>query len=135
MGNRSRAARIVAGKIGAPLEIVERRMLGEYENGLGRNWHDPDHMKFYRDGETNFPYLSDGMWFLTQLKRWGFLREDPDYLAVAQKVNRIDLYREAAAGAKVPVPADPMRASTLIDGRIWDGRDPAAYAGGFEIRA
>jgi nitrate/nitrite transport system substrate-binding protein len=82
-----------------------------------------------------FPYLSDGMWFLTQHKRWGLLKEDPDYLAVAKKVNRIDLYKEAAALAKVPVPGSEMRSSTLMDGKTWDGKDPKAYAAGFAIKA
>ena len=51
-------------------------------------------MKFYNDGTVNFPYLSDGMWFLTQHRRWGLLKEHPDYLAVAKQVNQIDLYRK-----------------------------------------
>ena len=34
-------------------------------------------MKFYNDGYVNFPFLSDGMWFLTQHRRWGLLKEDP----------------------------------------------------------
>jgi hypothetical protein len=32
------------------------------------------------------------MWFLTQHKRWGLMAGDPDYLAVAKKVNRLDVY-------------------------------------------
>ena len=46
------------------------------------------------------------MWFLTQHKRWGLLKEDPDYLAVAQKVNQIEIYKQAAALTKTPVPKD-----------------------------
>jgi hypothetical protein len=38
---------------------------------------------FHGDGEATFPWLSDGMWFMTQHRRWGLLREDLDYLAVA----------------------------------------------------
>ena len=37
------------------------------------------------------------MWFLTQHRRWGLLKEDPDYLAVAKKVNQIEIYKQAAA--------------------------------------
>ncbi len=37
---------------------------------------------------------------MTQHRRWGLLKSDPDYLAVAKKVNRIDIYKEAAAAAK-----------------------------------
>jgi nitrate/nitrite transport system substrate-binding protein len=68
------------------------------------------------------------MWFLTQQRRWGLLRADPDYEAVAREVNRIDLYRDGAALAGVAVPGASMRSSTLIDGRVWDGSEPAAYA-------
>jgi hypothetical protein len=57
------------------------------------------------------------MWFLTQHRRWGLLKDDPDYLAVAQKVNRIEIFKEAAA-AKTPLPKEPMRESTLIDGGL-----------------
>ena len=77
-------------------------MLGRYQNGLGKTWDDPNHMKFFNDGAVNFPYLCDGMWFLTQHKRWGLLKEHPDYLAVAKQVNQIDLYKQAAAAAKAP---------------------------------
>jgi nitrate/nitrite transport system substrate-binding protein len=92
-------------------------------------------MKFYDEGYVNFPFLSDGMWFLTQHKRWGLLKDDPDYLAVAQKVNQIDLYRQAAAMSKTPVPKDPMRSAKLIDGVVWDGKDPKAYAASFKLKA
>ena len=92
-------------------------------------------MKFYGDGAVNFPYLSDGMWFLTQHKRWGLLKSDPDYLGVATKVNQIKLYSEAASQIGVPVPKSPMRTSKLIDGVVWDGKNPAAYAASFKIKA
>jgi nitrate/nitrite transport system substrate-binding protein len=71
------------------------------------------------------------MWFMTQHRRWGLLRDDPDYRGVASRVNRIDLYREAAALTGTPLPSSVMRSSTLIDGRVWDGRDPAGYAASF----
>ena len=96
--------------------MIDQRLEGNYDNGIGKQWKDPDYMKFYNDGTVNFPYLSDGMWFLTQHKRWGLLKDDPDYLAVAQKVNQIELYKQAAALTKTPVPKDAMRTSKLIDG-------------------
>jgi nitrate/nitrite transport system substrate-binding protein len=92
-------------------------------------------MKFYDDGKVPFPYLSDGMWFLTQHKRWGMLKSDPDYLAIAKKVNQIDLYSQAAGQVGVSVPKDVMRTSKLIDGVVWDGKNPAAYAASFKIKA
>ena len=73
--------------------------------------------------------------FLTQHKRWGMLKSDPDYLAIAKKINRIDIYTEAATALGVSVPKDPMRSSKLMDGTVWDGSNPAAYAAGFKIKA
>ena len=102
---------------------------------MGRTWDDPDHMKFFNDGAVNYPYLSDGMWFLTQHKRWGLLKAHPDYLAVARQINQTSLYKEAAAQLKISVPKSDMRTSKLIDGVVWDGKDPARYADGFKVRA
>lgn len=135
--NRPRVAKIIARKsyVNAPDPVIEGRMLGKYENGLGKSWTDPDYMKFYNDGFVNFPYLSDGMWFMTQHKRWGLLTDDPDYLAVASQVNQIALYKQAAEQLKVPVPAEPLRSSTFFDGAVWDGKNPKQYAASFQIKA
>jgi nitrate/nitrite transport system substrate-binding protein len=92
-------------------------------------------MKFFNDGAVNFPYLSDGMWFLTQHKRWGLLKAHPDYLGVAKQINQVDLYREVASAMKISAPKDAMRTSKLIDGVVWDGKDPAKYADSFKTKA
>jgi nitrate/nitrite transport system substrate-binding protein len=136
LSNRQKTAEVVADRsyVNTDKEVIVARMLGRYDNGIGRVWDDKDHMKFYNDGHVPFPYLSDGMWFMTQHRRWGLLKEEPDYLAVAKKVNRLDVYRDAAAMAKASVPKSEMRTSKLIDGVVWDGRDPKKYAGGFKIR-
>lgn len=134
--NRSKVAKLISGKayVNAPEQVIEGRFLGHYENGIGKKWEDPNYMKFFNDGKVPFPYLSDGMWFLTQHKRWGLLKDDPDYLAVAQKVNQIKLYTEAASQLGIAVPKDPMRTSKLMDGEVWDGKNPKAYAAGFKIK-
>ncbi len=134
--NRASVAKVISSKswVNAPEEVIEGRFLGHYDNGIGKQWQDPDYMKFYNDGAVNFPYLSDGMWFLTQHRRWGLLQSDPDYLAVAKKINQIDLYKQAATQLKVPVPRDVMRSSKLFDGAVWNGKDPKGYAAGFKIK-
>ncbi|MGA7749423.1 MAG: CmpA/NrtA family ABC transporter substrate-binding protein [Gallionella sp.] len=135
--NRAKVAELIASPdyVDAPVEVIAGRFLGNYEDGLGKTWHDTNHMKFFNDGKVPFPYLSDGMWFLTQFKRWGLLKEDPDYLAVAKQINRIELYRQAAAQLNVTVPADVMRSSELMDGTVWNGKDPQGYAARFEVYA
>ena len=136
MANRKKVSEIIADKsyVNCPVEIIDQRLEGSYDNGIGKQWKDPDYMKFYNDGYVNFPFLSDGMWFMTQHRRWGLLKEDPDYLAVAKKVNRIDIYTQAAAAVKASVPKEPMRVSKLMDGVVWDGKAPNQYASGFKLK-
>ena len=135
--NKNKMAEVIADKsyVNTSKDAIDQRIMGRYQNGLGKTWDDPNYMKFYNDGAVNFPYLSDGMWFMTQHRRWGLLKEDPDYLAVAQSVNQIALYKEAATMSKTPVPKSPMRTSKLMDGSVWDGKNPKAFAASFKIKA
>lgn len=134
--NRRETAKTIAARayINTTVETIEGRMLGHYEDGLGKRWQDAHAMRFFNDGAVSYPWLSDGIWFLTQQKRWGLLKSDPDYLAVARQINRSELYKQAAtAVGGISVPTSQMRSSTLIDGKVWDGSDPAAYANSFAI--
>lgn len=137
LANRAYVAEIISSEsyVDAPVDVIAERFRGNYEDGLGNEWHDPNHLKFFSNGKVPFPYLSDGMWFLTQFKRWGLLKDDPDYLGIAKQINQIELYTQAALHLGVDVPADAMRSSTLMDGKVWDGSDPQQYAASFTVRA
>jgi nitrate/nitrite transport system substrate-binding protein len=133
--NKNKMAETIADKsyVNTSVDAINQRILGRYVNGMGKSWDDPNHMKFYNGGAVTFPYLSDGMWFLTQHKRWGLLKEHPDYLKVATEINRIDIYKQAATATKTSVPKDAMRTSKLIDGAVWDGKNPKQYADSFKL--
>ena len=135
--NKLKMADTIADKayVNTSVDVINQRILGRYQNGLGKTWDDPHFMKFYADGNVTFPYLSDGMWFLTQHKRWGLLKEHPDYLKVAKEINQLDVYKDAATASKTPIPKDVMRSSKLMDGVVWDGKDPKKYADSFKVHA
>jgi nitrate/nitrite transport system substrate-binding protein len=137
LANKNKMAEVIADKsyVNTSKDVIDQRILGRYQNGLGKTWDDPNYMKFYNDGAVNFPYLSDGMWFMTQHRRWGLLKDDPDYLAVAKSVNQIDLFKDAATMTKTSIPKDVMRTSKLMDGTVWDGKNPKAYAASFKVKA
>jgi nitrate/nitrite transport system substrate-binding protein len=138
--NKNKMAETIADKsyVNTSVDAINQRILGRYQNGLtgalAKTWDDPNHMKFFNDGAVNFPYLSDGMWFMTQHKRWGLLKDHPNYLAVAKEVNQVELYKQAASALKISVPKDTMRSSKLMDGVVWDGKDPAKYADSFKLK-
>ncbi len=135
--NKNKMTETIADKsyVNTSVDVINQRILGRYQDGMGKTWDDPNHMKFFNDGMVNYPYLSDAMWFLTQHKRWGLLKDHPEYLNVAKAVNRTDIYKQAATAAKVSIPKSDMRSSKMIDGVVWDGSNPAKYADGFKIKA
>jgi nitrate/nitrite transport system substrate-binding protein len=137
LSNKMKMAEVIAEKayVNTSVDAINQRILGRYQNGLGKTWDDANHMKFFADGAVTYPYLSDGMWFLTQHKRWGLLKSHPDYLAVAKQINQTELYKQAAEQLKLSVPKSDLRSSKFIDGVVWDGKEPAKYADSFKLNA
>ncbi|WP_371867236.1 CmpA/NrtA family ABC transporter substrate-binding protein [Pseudoduganella guangdongensis] len=135
--NRMAMAEIISAVhyVNTSKEVIWQRILGHYEDGMGRSWEDTHSMRFHQEGAANFPYLSDGMWFMTQHRRWGLLKAAPDYLGIALKVHQVALYKEAAEITETAIPDSTLRSSVLMDGSIWDGRHPERYAESFAIRA
>lgn len=121
--------------VDAPAGILAACLHGRAHDGLGREWQEPHPLRFYNDGRATYPYESDGMWFLTQCVRWGLLRAEPDYRAIARQVQRTALYAEAAALTHTPLPGSPDRSVELFDGRRWDASRAHLYAQSFSLSA
>jgi len=130
--NRKKAAEII-GKtpyVNAPADVIEARLMGDYNLGCdqGTEIYTDDYMLFHRGGETNFPRKSHAIWFMSQYVRFDYLKEAPDYNAIADKLIMQDLYKEVAASMKVKIPADDMKSFALeIDKISFDPNNPADY--------
>src|SRR5687767_10182976 len=87
--NRAKAAEIVARPtyINCPPEIILQRLLGNYDYGDGRKEQDKFYMTF-SDRGCNYPQRAYAVWWLTQFRRWGMVKEAPDYQGVANRVLR-----------------------------------------------
>jgi nitrate/nitrite transport system substrate-binding protein len=147
-GNRKEAVQILsrAEYVGADARIIGNSMTGTFEYGKGDKRPLPDFNVFFRYHAT-YPYYSDAVWYLTQMRRWGQIgeaRTDGWYQEQAKKVYRPDIYLKAAqllvdeGKAKkddFPFAADGYRAPTkeFIDGVEYDGRAPNAYLEKFKI--
>jgi two-component system, oxyanion-binding sensor len=91
-------------------------------------------VRFFENGTVNYPRRDEGVWFLTQYERWGMIGHRDDYREIAAAINQTELYRAAAKNVDVPIPAETV-SQVLIDGQVWDGSNPDAYAQSFHIRA
>ncbi len=79
--NRLGTAQLISGAdyVDTRRGAARQRFLGHYEDGLDGHWEDQAPPSLPSPGRGQSPYLSDGLWFLTQFRRWGLLREEPDY--------------------------------------------------------
>ncbi len=134
--NRTRMAEVVgqAQYVNAAKEIILGRMLGDYDYGDGRKEKDKLYMTFF-DRFTNFPQKSHGVWWLTQFRRWGMVKEPPDYKGLVDRVHRPDIFREVAKGMGVETPREDMKKETLFDGITFDPAEPEKYAKGFAVHS
>lgn len=148
--NRPEAVKILAKSayVGADEEVIANSMTGTFEYEKGDKREVPDFNVFFRHNAT-FPYYSDAIWYLTQMRRWGQVetaKPDSWYMDIAKKVYRPDIYKQAVESL---IEDGEMQASDFpdiktvdgfrgpqkhfIDNIVYDGHYPNAYLDQFAI--
>ncbi len=120
-----------------PQDILGRAQ-GNIDFGNGRKVENsPVAMKFWADN-ASYPYKSHDTWFVTEDIRWGYIPADTDIKALVDKVNREDIWREAATALNVPADQIPTSTSrgveTFFDGVTFDPENPQAYLDSLKIK-
>jgi nitrate/nitrite transport system substrate-binding protein len=94
-------------------------------------------MHFWNEN-ASFPFKSHDAWFVTEDMRWGYLPATTDIEGLVNKVNRADLWKEAATaigqGAAIPA-SDSRGKETFFDGVVFDPKNPKAYLDSLKLKA
>lgn len=130
--NRKKTSEVIgrAPYVNANDDVIENRLNGKYDLGckLGVKNYGASSMTFHKGGTINFPRKSYAIWAMAQYVRFGYLKEAPNYKAIADKLILQDLYKEVAKSMKVSVPNDDMKPFSLtMDKTVFDPNNPAAY--------
>jgi nitrate/nitrite transport system substrate-binding protein len=146
-GNRKEAVKILSKPqyVGADEVVLANSMTGtfEFEKGDKRNM--PDFNVFFRYHAT-YPFYSDGVWFLTQMRRWGQIPNPKSadwYGNKIKEIYRPDIWKKAAdllltegylTSEEIPT-TDGFKAPTteFIDGNNYNAKDPIGYINSFKI--
>ncbi len=144
--NRDEAAKILSKPeyVGADYAVIKKMLTGTFEYEKGDERSEADWDVFFRNNAT-YPYYSDAIWWLTQIRRWGQVDAQVDqwYLDLVQKVYRPEIWKAAAADlvkegklteADIPQ-TDGFKAPSdkFIDGILFDGKQPVEYLKKFPI--
>jgi nitrate/nitrite transport system substrate-binding protein len=121
-----------------PFADLAERLKGKFDYGTGKVVANSPHiMKFWRDS-ASYPFQSHDLWFLTENLRWGKLTGKEDLKSLIAKVNREDLWRDAAKALGVPAAQIPKSTSRgverFFDGKVFDPNDPQAYLASLKIK-
>lgn len=147
--NRPEAVEMLSQKhyVGADYAVLANSMTGTFEYEKGDKRPLPDFNVFFRHHAT-YPFYSDAIWYLTQMRRWGQINEEKSdawFIETAKKVYRPDIYMAAAkeliAEGKAKASDFPGEKETgfkapnadFIDGIEFDGAKPNEYLTKFPI--
>ncbi len=146
-GNRPEAVKILSMSqyVGADEAVLANSMTGTFEFEKGDKREMPDFNVFYKYNAT-YPFYSDGIWFLTQMRRWGQIPEAKPadwYANTIKDIYRPDIWTKAAKllveEGNIPasdIPStDGYKPATgdFIDGTTYNAKDPIGYINSFKI--
>ena len=140
MENKQELAEIVGKRqwFNVPVPDIIGRLKGDVNYGNGRmEKGTKQYMKFWSE-HASYPFKSHDLWFVTEDIRWGKFEPGTDTKALVNKVNREDLWRDAAKALSLPasdIPASPSRGKeTFFDGKVFDPDNPGAYLKSLSIK-
>jgi nitrate/nitrite transport system substrate-binding protein len=141
MENKAELATIMGKRqwMNCPVEDVLDRSAGKFDYGLpGKVVENSPHiMKYWRDN-ASYPYQSHDLWFITEDIRWGKYEAGYDAKALIAKVNREDLWKDAAKElgvADADIPTSTSRGKeTFFDGKVFDPENPSGYLKSLSIK-
>ena len=136
MENRPNVAKVVsqATYINCPEETILARLQGKYDYGDGRPVEqDPNYMIF-NERECNYPLKTFGYWWLSQFRRWGMVKETPDYAGITKKVLRQDIYLDAMKDMGVTIKGKDMQPLKIVE-QTFDPNQAEKYALSFPIHS
>lgn len=146
-GNRAEAVKILSMPqyVGADEVVLANSMTGTFEFEKGDKREMPDFNVFYKYNAT-YPFYSDGIWFLTQMRRWGQIPESKPanwYAETIKDIYRPDIWKKAASllveEGRIPASDIPQTdgykpaTTDFIDGTLYDAKDPIGYINSFKI--
>ena len=128
--NRTTIANAIAptAYLNQPVTVIEQVLTGKFADGLGAVRNVPDRVDF-----DPVPWSAMGVWILTQMKRWGYLKGEVKYKDIVDKVYLLTDAKKRMKEAGIPVPEKQVK-KIIVMGKAFDENKPDAYVESFKIK-
>lgn len=141
--NRKEAAKILSQKnyVNAPVNVLEKSMTGTFQYLKGQDSEPNPQFNVFANYYAAYPFYSHGMWFITQMYRWGQLESAVNMKEVIEKVYRPDLFEEVAKEIGYTLPPSAWKKdgvdefNMFMDKKVWDPNKAVEYIYSFEVTA
>lgn len=139
--NRKEAAKILSkpNYVKAPLNVLEKSMVGTFQYLKGQESEPNPQFNVFANYYAAYPFYSHGMWFITQMYRWGQLERAVNMKEVIEKVYRPDLFEEVAKEVGYTLPPSAWKKdgvdefNMFMDKKVWDPNKAVEYIYSFEV--
>lgn len=139
--NRREAAKILSkpNYVKAPLNVLEKSMVGTFQYLKGQDSEPNPQFNVFANYYAAYPFYSHGMWFITQMYRWGQLDRAVNMKEVIEKVYRPDLFEEVAKEVGYTLPPSAWKKdgvdefNMFMDKKVWDPNKAVEYIYSFEV--
>ncbi len=129
LDNRSTIAAAIApaAYLNQPVTVIEQVLTGKFADGLGNVRTVPDRVDF-----DPVPWSAMGVWILTQMKRWGYIKGDVKYKEIVDKVYLLTDAKKHMKEVGMRLPEKQVK-KIIVMGKAFDETKPEAYVASFKI--
>lgn len=139
--NRKEAVQILSkpNYVKAPVDVLEKSMIGTFQYLKGQKSEANPQFNVFANNYAAYPFYSHGMWFITQMYRWGQIDKAVDMKAVIEKVYRPDLFEVVAKEVGYTLPPSAWKKdgvdefNMFMDKKVWDPNKAVEYIYSFEV--
>ncbi|MCW6036896.1 nitrate ABC transporter ATP-binding protein [Spirulina subsalsa FACHB-351] len=89
--------------------------------------------QFFVD-KTNAPSSVELLWMMAQMARWGLIPFPKNWVGITERINRIDLFGEAARALDLPDTPRDRAPIKLFDEVVFNPDEPLTYLKGLKIK-
>ena len=139
--HRKEAAKILSKKqyVYAPVKVLEKSMTGTFQYIKGDKSVPTPMFNVFANFYASYPFYSHGMWFITQMYRWGQLKRAVDMKKVIESVYKPKLFAKVAKEVGYKLPLSPWKVdgvdkyNKFMDGKVFDPNKAVEYIYSFKV--